>query len=231
MLLSLLSCNAIYRNTAQLSLLYKSMRKRQDSRSLTWPMRLASWYMGLERPSACLLTAASPPPSSPPNPRAARTAPITPQLSGHTVASVTLAFVPLLWLFEFANLHKKMDIVTAVRSNHELNCSGAVSLCPVHGDTDHCNTITISCEQVVKITPTYENILDSGTRKTEKKYFTLLQSKVSKLPDMHYLKFQVFPFCTFLALFAFSEYSKLWDCYAATVMIWIIEFIYKIVSQ
>ena len=119
-----------------------------------------------------------------------------------------------------------MDIVTAVRSNHELNCSGAVSLCPVHGDTDHCNTITISCEQVVKITPTYENILDSGTRKTEKKYFTLLQSKVSKLPDMHYLKFQVSPFCTFLALFPSDQNCDTVLC--GDCKLWAIKFIYKI---
>ena len=47
----------------------------------TWPMRFASWYMGLESPSACLFTAASPPPSSPPKPSFCRTAPISWQLS------------------------------------------------------------------------------------------------------------------------------------------------------
>ena len=39
---------------------------------LTCPMRLANWYMGLAKPSACRFTAASPPPSSPPNPRMSR---------------------------------------------------------------------------------------------------------------------------------------------------------------
>ena len=62
------------------------LQRRADS--LTWPMRLASWYMGLERPSACLLTAASPPPSSPPNPSAARTAPIAQASAPQLIAAL-----------------------------------------------------------------------------------------------------------------------------------------------
>ena len=108
---------------------------------------------------------------------------------------------PLLWLFEFANLHKKMDIVTAVRSNHELNCSGAVSLCPCpwrHRPLQHnYNFLWASCKNYSNLWK-YFGFRDKENREEIFYTFTIKSLKTSR----HALfKVSSFPFlyisCTF----------------------------------